>query len=408
MSETPGILLLDDGELDEAASVLAHLRLPFERIRGGEPQADLPPPRELLITTPRRAESVRRGSPPGGQPGRPVRIIAVEEDSTAMRRMLRRQGFQLLVRLPAHAAVWRLIVSRALYQGNERRGDARVAVGSPVALATDAESREVVLMDISNRGCRLLSKSPFRLRDRVQLEIPARASGMDSVLLSGCLVRAISETAEDGEASHSAAVIFDGSLPDATRMRLASIINEWSMGPLSITNARGGGPAVPPCRSPSIPGLTLDDETDPAIRVGRTVALTIDERRPVAGSSEDRRIHTRGAYESPVVAVSERESRILMGRDLSARGMRVEHLPGLEVGDRFQLALYGPGQSEPYLVGARVIRDDGEDGLALGFDKLPRETARALEKLVACLPDVESLEEGEAGGLGAVISEILD
>ena len=60
------------------------------------------------------------------------------------------------------------------------------------------------------------------------------------------------------------------------------------------------------------------------------------------------------------------------------------------------------------MIGARVIRDDGEEGLALGFEKLPKETARALEKLVACLPDVESLEDSEVAGLGSVISEILD
>jgi hypothetical protein len=30
-----------------------------------------------------------------------------------------------------------------------------------------------------------------------------------------------------------------------------------------------------------------------------------------------------------------------------------------------------------------------------------------LEKLVACLPDVESLTDGELGGLGTVLSEIV-
>jgi len=33
--------------------------------------------------------------------------------------------------------------------------------------------------------------------------------------------------------------------------------------------------------------------------------------------------------------------------------------------------------------------------------------AAALEKLVACLPDVESLRDGEAGGLGSVVTEVL-
>ncbi len=88
--------------------------------------------------------------------------------------------------------------------------------------------------------------------------------------------------------------------------------------------------------------------------------------------------------------------------------MRIERLADLEIGDRFKLALYGPTSPEPFEVEASVIRDDGENGLALAFETLPAQTAAQLEKLVACLPEVESLEEGEARGLGAVISEILD
>jgi c-di-GMP-binding flagellar brake protein YcgR len=100
--------------------------------------------------------------------------------------------------------------------------------------------------------------------------------------------------------------------------------------------------------------------------------------------------------------------KVLMGRDLSAGGMRIEAMAGLEVGERFRIAIYGPGCDEPYLLEACVVRDDGESGLGLAFENVPEEVAEALEKLVACLPDVESLEDDEACGLGAVISEILD
>jgi hypothetical protein len=54
------------------------------------------------------------------------------------------------------------------------------------------------------------------------------------------------------------------------------------------------------------------------------------------------------------------------------------------------------------------VRDDGEDGLALAFDHIDPQMGRALEKLVSCLPEVESLLDGEAHGLGTVLSEILD
>jgi hypothetical protein len=96
-----------------------------------------------------------------------------------------------------------------------------------------------------------------------------------------------------------------------------------------------------------------------------------------------------------------------MGRDLSAGGMRVAYCEGVEIGEQFELAIYGPGEPHPFLVRARVERNTVDTGMALRFVDVSREVGRGLEKLVACLPDIESLEEGERGGLGAVISEIL-
>jgi hypothetical protein len=127
------ILLVDDGELDEAAAVLEAQKLPYERLRGGQIPAEVAPPRDLLIITPRRLERMLPGNPPDAQGDRPLRIVAVREDSPAMRRRLRRSGLHLLVRIPAGAEIWRLLVARALYRGNERRKMPRVAVGTPVA-----------------------------------------------------------------------------------------------------------------------------------------------------------------------------------------------------------------------------------------------------------------------------------
>ena len=413
MMDSPRILLLDDGELDEVAGLLDDLDLPFTRLRGGDVGDRAAPPLDLLIATPRRAEVVRRGSPPGARQGRPVRIIAVREDSNAMRRMLRRMGYHLLVRLPAHESIWRLLVRRAIYQGDERRRDTRVAVGSAVSLSGDRERSSAVLMDISNRGCRLLSPVPFQLDTRLSLELPAGTTGGEPLQLSGRLVRISGESSGDDSLGHAAAMIFDDDLGDEQSTRLGGVINKWSMGPNSIIEAGHGEPTLPARESTSIPGLMLDDETDPAIRVGEEVALRIRTSRDETADDErksaaERRAHSRGSFASPVLARAEQRSRVLMGRDLSAGGMRVERLSDLAVGDRLRLAIYGPSRGEPFSVCAVVIRDDGEDGLALAFEDVASDTAEALDKLVACLPSVESLEDGETRGLGAVISEILD
>ncbi len=414
MVQPPSILLLDDGELNEVASLLAHLELPFTRLRGGENDDQMSPPRDLLIATPRRAPLVRRGSPPGARNGRPVRIIAVREDSAAMRRMLRRMGYHLLVRLPAHESVWKLLIRRAIYQGDERRSDSRVAVGSHVSLSGGREQQNAVLMDISNRGCRLLSCAPFQLESELTLELPPKTTGSRGLRLSGRLVRVAGNASEDGALRHSAAMVFNvDEMDDAQCTRLAGVINRWSMGPDSIIKPEDSQLSLPPRRSSAIPGLMLDDETDPSIRVGEEVGVRLhDAAVETAGmldpAGSERRAHARSAFSNPVVALAESHSRVLMGRDLSAGGMRVERLADLHVGDRFRLAIYGPSQNDPFLLSAVVARDDGDEGLALLFEDVDPGVAEALEKLVACLPSVESLEEGEMRGLGAVLSEILD
>jgi hypothetical protein len=98
---------------------------------------------------------------------------------------------------------------------------------------------------------------------------------------------------------------------------------------------------------------------------------------------------------------------VFLGRDLSPGGMRVEAVSDLRVGDHFRLALHGPGPTEPLVVRAEVVRDDGRDGFALAFCELDDAASREIEKLVACLPDVESLERCESGGIGAILSELI-
>jgi hypothetical protein len=412
-STTPaGILLVDDGELDEVAAVLESEGLPYDRMRGAHIPAEIPPPRDLLIVTPRRVERVRRGSPSEASPGRPLRIIAVQEDSPPMRRRLRQAGLHLLVRLPADAEIWRLLIARALYQGNERREDHRVAVGSPVAIDVDAQSSEgeltTILVDLSNRGCRLQTRENFSVGDPIVFALPAdhdRGREDEPFTLRGRVRRIAVQAGSEGS---MLAVVFDPVMSDESRTRLTALINRWASGPDSLERVLEPiVPAIPSCQLASLPELTLDDETDPPIPARTEIRVQLAD---VAENRDaKRRSGARGRYESQIVAEGEGEGGpvVLIGRDLSASGMRIERIGLLGLGDRFRLALHGPGPGEPFLVHAEITRDDGDDGFALVFDDVDSTTATELEKLVASLPDVESLDAGEIGGLGAILSEIL-
>ena len=76
--ETPRILLVDDGELSEVATILGELQIDHVRLRGGQIEDGLAAPSHLLIATPRRATAIQEGSPPGVPDGSPLRIIIVE------------------------------------------------------------------------------------------------------------------------------------------------------------------------------------------------------------------------------------------------------------------------------------------------------------------------------------------
>ena len=413
MSTVPAVLLLDDGELNSVADLLDRSGIEYRRVRGAEMEDEIPPPYNLLVATPRHASKVRRGSPPGSLPGRPVRIIATNEDSPSMRRMLRQMGFNLLIRQPTHPEVWRLLLQRALYQGDERRRDIRLPMGSEVELA-EAETgdgavrstRSSLLVDISNRGCHLAGEEPFEVGTRLSFELSSPTIGPDTLELSGEVVRAATVEGSDGE-RQSCAMVFDQDLDEKTRMNLARLINSCVTGPASLAPATPNDLALPNCDSPALPGLCLDDETDPPVSTEMEVELQLELFATVSPDETERRKNRRADYAQRIEAEGSGGATVLMGRDLSSGGMRVERFSNVQVGAHIHLALYGPSEAEPTIVDAEVIRDDGIDGIALRFCNLSRSDSEALESFVACLPAVESLEAGEADGMGAIITEVL-
>ncbi|RIK89502.1 MAG: hypothetical protein DCC71_25975, partial [Proteobacteria bacterium] len=128
-----------------------------------------------------------------------------------------------------------------------------------------------------------------------------------------------------------------------------------------------------------------------------------------AASGADRRRHARHRYARRVIAAAPDGSvhRVLIGRDLSSGGMRIDRQPELRVGALLRVALYDPSREAPIVVAARVVRDDGALGAALAFEDVAADVAEQLEQLIATLPPVECLLDGETGALGTVLGEIL-
>ena len=106
----PGVLILDDGELEDIQAILEEIGAAFARVRGGAIVNGTQAPSDLLITTPRRASSVE---PTSHDEKGPIRVVVSGQDSHTLRQQLRSVGFDYLVRRPVHPEALRLLLLRS-------------------------------------------------------------------------------------------------------------------------------------------------------------------------------------------------------------------------------------------------------------------------------------------------------
>jgi len=400
------VLLVDDGELDDVRDCLLALNVEFAHLRGGAVPARLDPPSDLFVASTRRAALAR----PWPRSERPVRIAVVTEDSGTLRSTLRRLGYSYLVRRPAHPVALRLLLMHALYRGEERRGAPRVPLGYPVAVKIGMRRRDALLVDLAESGCRFLVNEPVSEGMKVTVQVPSELCGSDGFALPGTVVRCGRDRSSPNDGAFAVAIQFT-KLADAARALLEEALAAHRLGgDASEEGFVDEAPLVTPA--------DIGDEAAP--RLVRRVApqplpLPQDPKRHRSAadarprSPADRRRHARGRFAERVVAAASDGSihRVLIGRDLSTGGMRVDRQPELVVGARLRLALYDAAQEKPMVVTASVLRDDGAAGVALRFEEIAPESAARLERLVAGLPPVERLSDGESGALGTVVGEIL-
>ncbi len=392
----PAVLVLDDGELDDIQQMLQEMEIPFARIRGGAIVSGTEPPRDLLVATPRRIDAVRDAVGESIDP--PIRVMVVNEDSKALRSQLRRSGFDYVVRRPVHAEALRLMLLHCCYKGEERRREPRVAVGVEIAFRAGLVTRGATLVDLSSRGCRLLSHHRVERGKRIIVQI--REALHEGELLH-LPARVIHVEGSDTGAAESVwlGVAFE-KIDEATRHALALIIEDRAQGPATL---RTGAPGA--ARRPKAPGAAHTGAPPRAVSVSRRPKPSSAPER--ATTCDDRRRERRAAYSQTIPAFGQRALRVLVGRDLSVSGMRIERHTDLWLGDHLQLAIYGDAGDDPMLVWGHVERSDGESGLVIRFDALDQHLEARLERLVSSLPAVESLHDTEAEAMGTVLGEIL-
>lgn len=472
MPHSPQVLLLDDGELDDVQAVLDQCGVSYGRVRGGAIAPNTPPPTKLLVATPRRVEAVHLSDASHAEGDGVVRIVVASEDSPTLRAHLREVGFDYLVRRPVHPEALRLLLLHCVYTGEERRSEPRVPVGFEVSFRTGLLPRRATLADLSSRGARLISRWPLEPGKRITLTIPERAGIPESISVRGRVLRmsldgrneeapysaavafdqlpaetrqelewileersrgpATLRGADEGEAEGAGRqaertdpqpsldppetrsddlrrdlcvevdVRLEGpeealpEMPETARAALEADVQPIDAEPPLFD--RSGADLAPP--EPEAPEPAAEPVPEPEPDTA--------PRHSESPASDERREEPRRTYERRVPAFGDRAMRVLVARDLSMFGMRIERETSLELGDRLHLAIYGSAEEEPFLVWATVERIDGSDGMYLRFDQLHPMIAGQLEAVVARLPAVESLHDDEVAAMGTVVTEILN
>ncbi len=351
MGSGPTVLLIDDGELDDVAGLLRDLRVEVVRVAGHElcETGRLPRAPRVVVATGRRALALD-ALPLAPDAPEPIYVAVVTGGSRTVRVALRRVGFHYLIHRPVHPDAVRLLFARLLYRGPEKRRAERVAVGAPVSFRGGLRRRDATLIELSATGCRLLAASAPARRAHVTLHLPDPDGGR-TLSLRARVVRVSSS--ERGANARVIAFAFDPT-SDALRARIDRLVALHLDGPAAWAGAPMPGPA--PTR------------------------LRHDPRR-----------HRRSVYRKRVIALSEAGARVVLGRDLSVGGMRLEAAADLEHGEVLTVALHGAPLDGPLVVRARVVRRGVSRESVLRFIELDDVAREALGKLVADGPEIESL-----------------
>lgn len=398
----PALLLLHDGELTEISTALEPLGLEHVDRHGAPSESDCKQRWDVVIASSKRMLELETQlvHPPS------TRIAVVDGDSRTLRNMLRRAGSHLLVRRPVHPEALRLLVLHSIYRGPEKREATRVSVGAAARFRVGWRRRSAILSELSSGGCRLLAAAGThgaRPGRRITVQLPAEVCAGQSISVKGEVVRlARTDTGAD-----AIAVAFVG-MRSAVQSRIATVVAAHREGPAILDHE--AATALPPL---AVKTETPAPEAAIAAETSTEGPADTEETQSEPGQPHEtrkldageRRVASRRSLSRRIIALGEHAARVLIGRDLSVGGMRVEPTPGVKVGDSLQIALHVRAGGRPLVLNATVARDDGEAGIVLVFVDVDEASRAYLEEMVGVLP---TITDGERDDSGLVVSELLE
>ena len=397
----PMALLIHGGELADIRELLEEMRVPFVERR----QPHAPNQREsrwaLVIAGPQRIAEYKVAP----DSDKCIRLAVTDSDSKTMLSMMRRMGIELVVRRPVHPSALRLLILHALYQGPEKRRRGRVGVGATLRFRAGLRRYSGILVDLSEGGCRILSPRPIAEGKHITVAVPPISSGDRPLNLRGTVRRCESAPGET-PGTQAISMQFDP-LRKSKNKQLLRVLAHYRHGPAKI-DLNDEELATTETIHAYVEPVSGVGSVDAAVVEAAPAPESVapDSADPASPQAAERRETPRKPFSNRVIALDQQATRILLGRDISTGGMRVDATEALAVGDQVRLALHVHSHRAPMVVSALVDRDDGEQGLMLQFNGLSSDQEKALAETVGRLPSVE-VGGGGSEGAQVVVSEIL-
>jgi len=456
------VLFQRGGELSEFSDLLKELAMPVDELSSGFPNPEeLEGARLVIVSGKRLLES--------GTPNLslwPRTIAVIDDSSRTLVTHLNRIGVAMVIRRPIHPRALRLLLLHEIYRGPERRVRKRVLIGHPIHISAGLFRTPATLLELSPTGARIELANAPKVGAKIRILIGKDLTKTKPVRLQARVIRSIRVSGENSLSRSEIGVAILGAnhhlkTIKAVLSRFARSPAKWKTNaphsephprrPASTTNAQTTDNEIshhlPPTHvpsttttAPSKAATRIDAELlDSAIAHEHTLVpakigvVAIDPRIPdeleghsgdttndeindspekSPGDAPERRHDVRIPYDERVVALGEEAARVLVGRDLSAGGMRIAATSSVAVGDVLRVALHSGTESEPLIVLASNLRNDGDDGLVLSFEALSKSQQGRLDEIIASgLPvhaNGDALEDPSALGDAIVVAEMLD
>lgn len=334
----PTALVIDDGSLGHLCGLLQELHVDFRHLRG-DARTAFKEPRCLLATT--AAIGTRLRDRRSRQDS--TWLVFVRGTSRSQRGLLQ-QGFDMMIPERVHRPTLQHLLRSALYQGTNTQKVRRVPVGQKVAFRGALRRERGVLVDLSPRGCRLLTACPPARGRGVVVYLGSQDESLAPLAVKGHVIRTAPASCEGGGSDESSVALSFDPMKPQQRSRLKQILCERLEGPVPWPDDAPAPEAALPTPLRHVTRVPLDLEVTAVLHDGLT---------------------------------------LLRARDVSEHGMRVDPNPHLPRGIRLTVAIPVGPREEPVVVEGQIVRDDGDRGLAIRFDPLRGESLRRLRTLIA-------------------------